>query len=91
MHKRKGGIKEVKYLSEILVYKEHKLFDIVSDVPLVVDTEVGLNGQLDIGIGDQVITILLGELLIDNNGEKWAVRIEQTKFNGAVESAQGAK
>lgn len=71
----------MKYLTQVLAYKEHKLFDIVSDVPLVIDTDAGLSGQLDIAIGDQVFTLLLGQVLVDNKGETWAVRIEQTKSN----------
>ncbi len=66
------------YQTQILGVQERNILDIISEKPLIIDSES--NGQLEILIGDQVITLLLGRYTLqDSEDSIWAPTIIQFK------------
>ena len=63
--------------------EEHIILDIVSEVPLAIDTS-GLNGEIEVMVGEQVVTLLLGKRLMELEGSIPSLQV--IKYKIGVES-----
>lgn len=81
----------MKYLTQVLAVREIMVFELETDLPVVVDSANGLPGEFDIDIGGQIVSIRLGKDMVTTQlGESWGIKIEQTKLSQRGQTPQGA-